>query len=31
LYSTSKIIKVMKPKRLRWVEHVACVEELRYA
>jgi hypothetical protein len=29
LYCSSNIIRVIKSRRMRWVEHVACMEERR--
>jgi hypothetical protein len=31
LYSSSNIIKVTKSRRIRWVEQVACMREMRNA
>jgi hypothetical protein len=29
LYSSPNIARAMKSRRMRWVEHVACLEEIR--
>jgi hypothetical protein len=31
LYASSNIIRVIKPRRMKWVGYVACMEEIRNA